>query len=91
MTEEPSAALERLIDSAQRAAGVLAARHRGDPTGAAALMGSFSADAELAGGALLLADVAVRLLRQHTGESAEDCLAAVSLSLSLAGSYPHAD
>ena len=85
MTDDGSAALERLIDSAQRAAGLLAARHRGDPDGAAALMGSFAADAELAGGALL-ADVAVRLLREHTGESAEACLASVSLSL--AGSRP---
>jgi len=89
VTDDGSAALERLIDSAQRAAGLLAARHRGDPDGAAALMGSFAADAELAGGALLLADVAVRLLREHTGESAEACLASVSLSL--AGSRPDRD
>lgn len=63
-----------VADSAQRVAGVLAARHRGDPEGVHALLETFVDDRALAGGSLLLADLALRLVCEQSGESIEQCV-----------------
>ena len=55
-----------VVDSAQRAAGVLAARHRGDTRDAADLLASFDDDRSLASGSLLLAELALGLYHRET-------------------------
>jgi hypothetical protein len=57
--------LLEVVDAAQRAAGVLAARHRGDTGDAAALMSSFDDDRTLASGSLLLAELTLGLYRRE--------------------------
>lgn len=52
----------------------VAARGRGDADGARALMGSFEDLQELDGGALLVAELSLGLLRQQTGESLDECV-----------------
>jgi hypothetical protein len=73
-----------VVDATQRLAGVLAAWHRGDADGAAALMNSFADDRALAGGALLLADLALRLYSDQSGQSMQDCVQELSAHLDLA-------
>lgn len=70
-----------LVGAAQRAAGVLAARHRGDADGVQALLRSFPDQQALAGGALLLADLALRLLSSETGQSVEECVRRLTVDL----------
>jgi hypothetical protein len=68
---EPSPRLRELlevVDSAQRAAGVVAARHRGDTRDAADLQASFDDDRSLASGSRLLVELALGLYRRQTGE-----------------------
>ncbi len=66
--------LAPVVAAAQRVAGVVAARSRGDVDGARHLMQSFESDEELAGGALLVAELSLGLLRQQTGETVEECV-----------------
>ena len=53
----------------QRAAGVIAARHRGDLAGAEALLASFDTDQARTLGFYLLAALALGLVRAQTGQS----------------------
>lgn len=62
-----------VVDAAQRAAGILAARHRGDREGARLLVTEMSSE-DLAGGALLLAELALSLYADASGEDVERCL-----------------
>lgn len=80
---EPAGGLELsdLAEAAQRVAGILAARHRGDPDGVAALMGTFPNDRALAGGSLLLAQLLLGLYREHTGQSVEQCVQELNTTL----------
>jgi Fe-Mn family superoxide dismutase len=73
--------LRGMVDAAQRAAGVLAARHRGDADGVRTLMASFHDEAALAGGALLLADLALGMLRERSGQSMDECVQHLSVRL----------
>ncbi|MDQ3152963.1 MAG: hypothetical protein M3R63_15055 [Actinomycetota bacterium] len=73
--------LLKMVDAAQRAAGVLAARHRDDAEGVAALMGTFPDDAALAGGSLLVADLALGLLREESGRTMDECVQHLALRL----------
>lgn len=66
--------LSPVVSAAQRVAGIVAARGRGDTDGARALMRTFSDEAELAGGALLVAELSLGLLHRETGESLEACV-----------------
>jgi hypothetical protein len=70
-----------VVDSAQRAAGVLAARHRGDTRDAADLLASFDDDRSLASGSLLLAELALGLYRRHTGEPMDACIRDLCLQM----------
>lgn len=86
------AQLAPVVDAAQRVAGIVAARGRGDAQGARALMASFEDVEELAGGALLVAELSLGLLRQETGDSLDDCVheLCVQLEEALAGPLPEA-
>lgn len=81
MTSQRHAELERVVDAAQRASGVLAARARGDQAGAAGLMQTFSDDRELAAGALLVAELALKLYAAESGRDAEDCVRELNLTM----------
>lgn len=66
---------------AQCAAGVIAARHRGDLVGAETLLAGFADDRAKAAGCLLLADLALALLAQAEARSIDDVAAGLSLQL----------
>ena len=75
MTEPaPRDQLAPVVSAAQRVAGLVAARGRGDLDGARELMSTFTDESELAGGALLVAELSLGLLRSETGESLDDCV-----------------
>lgn len=85
MSEEARhAELSPVVSAAQRVAGIVAARGRGDADGARALMGTFADEAELAGGALLVAELSLGLLHRETGESLEDCVRDLCLEMETA-------
>ncbi|WP_370288200.1 hypothetical protein [Nocardioides sp.] len=71
---ERRAALEPVVVAAQKVAGIVAARGRGDADGARRLMGSFDDERDLAGGALLVAELSLAMLQRETGESLDDCV-----------------
>jgi Fe-Mn family superoxide dismutase len=75
------------VTLARRAAGVVAARRRGDHDGARVLMGEFDDSDERAMCFYLVADLAVLLLSQATGRSIEDCVHDLTLALAV-GSRP---
>ncbi|MBS2938351.1 hypothetical protein KDN32_11415 [Nocardioides sp. J2M5] len=79
--DERREALSPVVSAAQRVAGVVAARARGDRDGARALMGTFADEAELASGALLVAELSLGLLHRETGESLEDCVRDLCLEM----------
>ncbi len=64
--------LAPVVEAAQRVAGVLAARGRGDRAGASALLASFADERELAGGALLVAELCLAQLGAERGEAVEE-------------------
>ncbi|GAA0917649.1 superoxide dismutase [Virgisporangium aurantiacum] len=70
--------------AAQRAAGVIAARHRGDLDGAEALLASFPDDAARARGFCLLAELALALVRAQTGQTMDDLVRELSLHMAAA-------
>jgi len=78
------AELTPLVAAAQRVAGIVAARGRGDLDGARALLTSFDDDSELAGGALLVAELSLGLLHRETGESLDDCVQDLCVQLEAA-------
>ncbi|MCZ3387527.1 MAG: superoxide dismutase [Actinomycetia bacterium] len=70
-----------VVDSAQRAAGVLLARHRGDSEDARDLLLSFDNDRDLASGALLLAELTLGLYSQETGRDLETSVRDLNLNM----------
>jgi hypothetical protein len=72
--DDRRAELAPVVSAAQRVAGIVAARGRGDTAGARELMRSFESEGELAGGALLVAELSLGLLHRQTGEPLEDCV-----------------
>lgn len=65
-------------------AGVLAARHRGDAEGVRTLSGTFADNRALAGGSLLLADLALRLVCEQSGEDVEQYIQRLTARLGAA-------
>ncbi|MFY1650264.1 superoxide dismutase [Solwaraspora sp. WMMB762] len=72
---------ESAFVAAQRAAGFIAARQRGDHDGAAALLAEFPDEATRTGGFCLLAELALALVRVQTGQSMDDLVQELSLHL----------
>ena len=81
MTADRREELTPLVSAAQRVAGVVAARGRGDFDGARELMLSFDSERELASGALLVAEISLGMLRRETGEPLDDCVHDLCLHL----------
>ena len=81
MTGQLSHGAADVVDAAARVAGTVAARGRGDIDGARALLASFDSHEELAGGALLVAEMALTALSERTGESVDDCVEVLNLRL----------
>ncbi|WP_033341489.1 hypothetical protein [Catenuloplanes japonicus] len=67
------------FQAAQRAAGVIAAKHRGDFAGAEALLASFPDEAGKTRGFCLLAELALSLVRTHTGQSMDELVQELTL------------
>ncbi|HUA29499.1 MAG TPA: hypothetical protein VMC03_11495 [Streptosporangiaceae bacterium] len=78
MSTDPAASFRAAAESAQAAAGIIAARHRGDLASADALLAGLS-DAEKAAGFLFLADLAVTLLARYEDRPADAVAAELSL------------
>ncbi|MDG4765816.1 superoxide dismutase [Solwaraspora sp. WMMD406] len=68
-------------DVVQRAAGVIAARHRGDLDGAEALLADFPSEHARTLGFYLLADLALGLVRAQSGQTMDDLVRELSLHL----------
>lgn len=75
------AQLAPVVDAAQRVAAALAARDRGDNDGARQLLTAFEDQQELASGALLVAELTLRMLQQQTGEPMDGCVRDLCLRL----------
>lgn len=75
-------------DLVQRAAGVIAARRRGDLAGAETLLASFDSEPARTLGFYLLADLALGLVRAHTGESLDDLVRQLTLLVADASPPP---
>ncbi|MEU9506818.1 superoxide dismutase [Micromonospora sp. NPDC048170] len=86
MAADPASALT----AAQRAAGVIAARHRGDLDGAEQLLAMFPDDATRARGFMFLAELALNLVRTQTGQSMEDLAQELALHIAAVGDGPPA-
>lgn len=82
------AELTPVVDAAQRVAGIVAARGRGDADGARQLLGTFNDERELAGGALLVAELSLGLLQRETGESLDQCVSDLCLQMEAALGTP---
>jgi len=72
--------LAGLVEAAQHAAGIVAARHRGDTDGARVLLADLEAE-RLAGGSLLLATLALGLASEATDRPFDQCVHGLSLDL----------
>lgn len=69
------------FEAAQRAAGVLAARHRGDLHGAEALLASFPDEASKTRGFYLLAQLSLSLVCEQTGQTFDELVQELSTHL----------
>ena len=72
----------------QRAAGVIAAKHRGDLAGAEGLLAAFPGEQARTLGFYLLADLALGLVRASSGQSMDDLVRELSLIGATAGRPP---
>ncbi|MDG4785042.1 superoxide dismutase [Micromonospora sp. WMMD1102] len=75
-------------ETVQRAAGVIAARRRGDLDGAEALLSTFPTEQAKTLGFYLLADLALGLLQAQSGQSMDDLVRELSLHLATAADQP---
>ncbi|MFY1671382.1 superoxide dismutase [Plantactinospora sp. WMMB334] len=75
-------------ETVQRAAGVIAARRRGDLDGAEALLAAFPTETAKTLGFYLLADLALGLLQAQSGESIDDLVRELTLHLAAAAGQP---
>ncbi len=78
------AELVPVVEAGQRVAGLLAARGRGDREGAAALMAGFADERELAGGALLVAELCLAQRGAERGEEVGESVRRLCLDLEAA-------
>lgn len=74
----------RAFQDAQRAAGVIAAEHRGDFDGAQALLAAFPDEISRTRGFHLLAQLALTILSDQTGEPMEELVQHLSLHIASA-------
>ena len=81
MTDADAAAA---FAGAQRAAGVIAARHRGDLAGAQALLAAFPDEDARTRSFQLLAELALSILRAQTGETMDELVQGLSLHIAAA-------
>ncbi|MGW0504076.1 superoxide dismutase [Micromonospora sp. NPDC003241] len=72
----------------QRAAGVIAAKHRGDLDGAEELLAAFSSEQAKTLGFYLLADLSLGLLRTQSGQSLDDLVRELSLLVAATATPP---
>ncbi|OWV09506.1 hypothetical protein B5D80_08890 [Micromonospora wenchangensis] len=72
----------------QRAAGVIAATHRGDHAGAEELLAAFSGEQAINLGFYLLADLALGLVRADTGQSMDELVRELSLLVAHTAGQP---
>lgn len=73
-----------MVEAAQVVAGIVAARGRGDAEGARALMGTFRDEQQMAGGALLVAELSMVLLQRATGEGLDEVVRDLCLEMEAA-------
>ncbi|MFI7024434.1 superoxide dismutase [Micromonospora sp. NPDC049900] len=74
----------------QRAAGVIAAKHRGDLAGAEELLAAFDSEQARTLGFYLLADLSLGLLRTQSGQSLDDLVRELSLLVAATAGRPEA-
>ncbi|MEH0972373.1 superoxide dismutase [Micromonospora sp. CPCC 205546] len=86
MAADPGSALI----AAQRAAGVIAARHRGDLDGAERLLAMFPDEAARSRGFMFLAELALSLVGTRTGQSMEDVAQELALHIAAVSGGPPA-
>ncbi|MGW0507163.1 superoxide dismutase [Micromonospora sp. NPDC003241] len=72
----------------QRAAGVIAAKHRGDLAGAEELLAAFDSEQARTLGFYLLADLGLGLLRTQSGQSLDDLVRELSLLVAATAGRP---
>ncbi|MEV0326831.1 superoxide dismutase [Micromonospora echinospora] len=72
----------------QRAAGVIAAKHRGDLDGAEKLLSAFGSEQAKTLGFYLLADLSLGLLRAQSGQSMDDLVRELSLIVAATATPP---
>ncbi|WP_019876565.1 hypothetical protein [Sporichthya polymorpha] len=68
-----------LAEDVQLAAGVIAARSRGDLGGAEQLLGAFDSDAARARAFWMLAELALGLVRTQTGQTTDELVRELAL------------
>ncbi|MFI6133866.1 superoxide dismutase [Micromonospora sp. NPDC051141] len=83
-TADPASA----FTAAQRAAGVIAAKHRGDLGGAEQLLAAFPDEAARTRGFMLLAELALTLIRTQTGQTMDDLVQELTLHIAAASEPP---
>ncbi|GAA0221076.1 superoxide dismutase [Cryptosporangium japonicum] len=88
MTADPGAAIRAATDAAQRAAGVIAARRRGDDAGAEALLESFPDEGAKAGAFFVLADLAIALLASASNQSTDEVVQDLTILLAANATVP---
>jgi hypothetical protein len=76
------------FQAAQRAAGVIAAKHRGDLDGAEALLASFPDEASRTRGFCLLAEVSLGLVRSQSGQTMDELVQELTLLIESVGPPP---
>ncbi|MER5458579.1 superoxide dismutase [Micromonospora sp. NPDC002389] len=81
----PTPAVAELV---QRAAGVIAAKHRGDLAGAEELLAAFDSEQARTLGFYLLADLSLGLLRTQSGQSLDDLVRELSLLVATTAGRP---
>ncbi|GAB3087360.1 hypothetical protein [Nocardioides zeae] len=81
MSARQETGLEGLLGSAQQVAGLVAARGRGDVAGARTLTRQLVEGGDLAGGALLVAELALGLLARESGQSLDEVVGQLNLRL----------
>ncbi|MFI2663507.1 hypothetical protein [Micromonospora carbonacea] len=86
MSEATPAAAELL----QRAAGVIAAKHRSDLVGAEELLAAFPSEQARTLGFYLLADLALGLVRAQSGQAMDDLVRELSLLVAASAGNPPA-
>ncbi len=82
----PDAAV--LFGHAQQAAGVIAAKHRGDLVGAEALLAAFPDSPARVRGFCLVAELALALVRAQTGQSMDELVQELTLHMAAAAVPP---